>query len=245
MRVLALGDLHALFPTLWRILRKEGAATPHLTPTEEVREGRLKVVLLGDLVHPKTLSEYSRLTGFTPFDRGNPRHLQVAARAQIRELFRLKRFQEEARGHVTILLGNHDAAVLEGKLLLGNQHLAHREFHPELGGLALPEALKAWMKSFPRELVLKGVHFAHVGPVPWLQTYDELFYANSEHKTWWLLTPDYVDRMGYRFGVHGHTPMKGGILLKERIALIDALDLGQYLKLLIGEEVAVEIGQLT
>jgi hypothetical protein len=244
MRVLALGDLHALFPTLWRILRKEGAATPDLRPTEEVLSGGLRVVLLGDLVHPKTLEDYQLLTGFTLFDPENPHHLQAAARAQIRELFRLKRFQEEAQGQVTILLGNHDEAAVRGAPLLGNRHLAHKEFHPELGGLELPQALKAWMAGFPRELVLLGVHFAHVGPVPWLQSYDELFYASSEPKTWWFLTPDYVERMGYRFGVYGHTPMKEGVLIKERLALIDALDLGQYLKLVLGEEVALEVGQV-
>jgi hypothetical protein len=37
--------------------------------------------------------------------------------------------------------------------------------------------------------------------------------------------------MGFRFGVYGHVPMKEGILLKDRFALIDALDLGEYLEL--------------
>lgn len=244
MKVLALGDLHALFPTLWRILKKEGAATPELRPTEEVRAGRLRVVLLGDLVHPKTPQDYQLLTGLTVFDPENPHHLQTAARVQVRELFRLKRFQEEAQGHVTILLGNHDEAVVKGRPLLGNRHLVHKEFHPELGGLELPEGLKTWMAGFPRELVLEGVHFAHVGPVPWLQSYDEMFYASSEPKTWWFLTPEYVERMGYRFGVYGHTPMKEGILIRKRLALIDALDLGQYLKLTLGEEVAWAIGKV-
>lgn len=85
-------------------------------------------------------------------------------------------------------------------------------------------------------MVFHGVHFAHVGPVPWLQEYDELFYAQSEPKTWWFRTPDYVERMGYRYGVYGHVPMKEGILLKERFALIDALDLGEYLELFPWEE---------
>jgi hypothetical protein len=42
--------------------------------------------------------------------------------------------------------------------------------------------------------------------------------------------------MGYRFGVYGHVPMREGILLKERFALIDALDLGEYLELAPQEE---------
>ncbi len=231
MRVVALGDLHGKFPLLWRILRREGLADEGFHPTEALRSGRTHLVLLGDLVHPKTPKDYEGLTGLSPYDPKDPTHLRLAAGAQIRELFRLKRFQEEAEGHVTILLGNHDEAALKGDPILGNRHLEHLEFHPEHGGKPLPEALKAWMASFPRELVLKGVHFAHVGPVPWLQEYDALFYAQSEPKTWWFRTPDYVERMGYRFGVYGHVPMKEGVLLKERFALIDALDLEEYLEL--------------
>lgn len=231
MRVVALGDLHANFPLLWRILRREGLADEGFRPTEALRSGRVRLVLLGDLVHPKTPRDYARLTGPEAYDPEDPFHLRLAAGAQIRELFRLKAFQEEAGDHVTILLGNHEAALLEGSPILGNRHLKHLEFHPEHGGKALPEALRSWMASFPKELVLKGVHFAHVGPVPWLQEYDGLFYAQSEAKTWWFLTPEYVERMGYRYGVYGHTPMPDGILLKDRFALIDALDLGEYLVL--------------
>ncbi|AEV15806.1 hypothetical protein TCCBUS3UF1_7580 [Thermus sp. CCB_US3_UF1] len=236
MRVVAVGDLHGNFPALWRLLRLEGLADPLLQPTEELRSGRTRLVLLGDLVHPKTQRDYERLTGLTPFDPQDPNHLRLAAGAQIRELFRLKALQEASEGHLTILLGNHDEAALKGEPLLGNRHLKHLEFHPEYGGKALPHGLKAWMEGFPRELLLNGVHFAHVGPVPWLQEYDALFYAQSEPKTWWFRTPDYVERMGYRFGVYGHVPMREGILLKERFALIDALDLGEYLELFPEEE---------
>jgi len=236
MRVIAVGDLHGNFPALWRLLKAEGLADAALRPTAGLRSGRVRLVLLGDLVHPKTPEDYERLTGLSPYDPFDPAHLRLAAGAQIRELFRLKSFQEDAGGHATILLGNHDEAALKGEPILGNQHLKHLEFHPEYGGKALPEALRAWMAGFPRELVLQGIHFAHVGPVPWLQEYDDLFYAQSEPKTWWFRTPDYVERMGYRYGVYGHVPMKGGILLKERFALIDALDLGEYLELVPEEE---------
>lgn len=231
MRIVAVGDLHANFPTLWRVLRAEGLLGPSFRPTEALRAGETRLILLGDLVHPKTPKDYERLTGLSPFNPEDPLHLRLAAGAQIRELFRLKALQEAAPAGVTILLGNHDEAALKGEPILGNRHLLHLEFHPERGGKALPEPLRAWMMGFPREVVLEGIHFAHVGPVPWLQTYDELFYAQSEPKTWWFMTPDYVERMGFRYGVYGHTPMREGILLRERFALIDALDLGEYLEI--------------
>ncbi|GLV47535.1 metallophosphoesterase [Thermus sp. LT1-2-5] len=245
MRVVAIGDLHANFPAFWRILKAEGLVDGSFKPTPALRFGTSKVVLLGDLVHPKTPKDYERLTGLVPFDPENPLHLRLAAKAEIRELFRLKALQEEAGGNLVILLGNHDEAALKGEPILGNRHLKHLEFHPEKGGQPLPEALKTWMESFPKEWVLNGVHFAHVGPVPWLQEYDDLFYAQSEPKTWWFRTPDYVERMGYRYGVYGHVPLREGILLKERFALIDALDLGQYLELFPEEDpLAVRIKRL-
>ncbi|GGM97924.1 metallophosphoesterase [Thermus composti] len=231
MRVVAIGDLHANFPAFWRVLRREGLLDEAFRPSLPLLRGEVRVVLLGDLVHPKTLRDYERLTGLSPFDPQDPTHLRVAAGVEIRELFRLKALQEEVGGGFAILLGNHDEAALKGEPILGTRHLKHLEFHLEAGGRPLPETLKAWIRGFPRELLLQGVHFAHVGPVPWLQEYDALFYAQTEPKTWWFRTPDYVERMGYRYGVYGHTPMKEGILLKERFALIDALDLGEYLVL--------------
>ncbi|MFX7648141.1 hypothetical protein ABTJ47_19690, partial [Acinetobacter baumannii] len=89
----------------------------------ELLSGKTYLVLLGDLVHPKTPRDYERLTGLSPYDPSDPTHLRLAAGAQIRELFRLKAFQEAAQGQVTILLGNHDEAVLKGEPILGNQHL--------------------------------------------------------------------------------------------------------------------------
>jgi len=94
MRVVALGDLHANFPLLWRILRREGLADEGFRPTEALRSGRVRLVLLGDLVHPKTPRDYARLTGLEAYDPEDPFHLRLAAGAQIRELFRLKAFQE-------------------------------------------------------------------------------------------------------------------------------------------------------
>jgi hypothetical protein len=42
--------------------------------------------------------------------------------------------------------------------------------------------------------------------------------------------------MGYRFGVYGHTVMKDGILVKDQLALIDALDRDQYFEMLLDED---------
>ena len=39
MRVVAVGDLHGNFPTLWRLLRAEGLADAALRPTEALRFG--------------------------------------------------------------------------------------------------------------------------------------------------------------------------------------------------------------
>lgn len=231
IKVIAIGDLHADFPRLWRALKASYAAGDDLMPTEQVLEGTYRVVLMGDLVHLKTLAEYRRITGIEDYNPEDPVHLRAAAKAQIRELYRLKRFTDAAPKTVTILMGNHDHAVLTGDLVLGNKHLEHREFHPEMGGLELPQDIKAWMNAFPAEINLHKVNFAHVGPVPWLQSYDALFYQGHEAKEWWFKTPDYVARMGHRFGVYGHTVMKNGVLIKEKLALIDALDLDQYLEL--------------
>jgi hypothetical protein len=66
MRVIAVGDLHANFPALWRILKAEGLADAALRPTEALRFGESRLVLLGDLVHPKTQPTTSASPAFPP-----------------------------------------------------------------------------------------------------------------------------------------------------------------------------------
>lgn len=236
IKVTAIGDLHAEFPRLWRALRGAYLAGEDFLPSEPVQQGRFRVVLMGDLMHPKTLEHYQRLTGLDDFDPTDPTHLRMAAKAQIREMYRIKRYQEAAPEHVTILLGNHDHAAATGNFVLGNAYLEHHEFHPEHGGISMPEDLKAWLLSFPTEINLYGVNFSHVGPVPWLQSYDEMFYNGREAKEWWQHNPDYVSRMGYRFGVYGHTVMKEGIQIFDQLALIDAFDQDQYLVLYLDDD---------
>ncbi len=233
-RIVAIGDVHAEFGKLWRALKHAGAADEQNLPTQELRSGGLRVVLSGDLIHPKTSEAYTRLTGVEPYDPRNPDHLRLAARAQIRALNRIKHFTEQAGGFAVILIGNHDQAALDHRFLLGNASgVEHAEFDPERGGMAIPDGIAEWMGSFPKEFVVGGIHFAHVGPAPWLQEYDDMFYQSKEAKNWWRNNPEYMERSGYRFGVYGHTVMKEGIRVfqNHHFALIDALDLGQYLEL--------------
>ncbi len=233
-RIVAIGDVHAEYGKLWQALRHAGAADASYLPTPALRSGHLRVVLLGDLVHPKNRDAYTRLTGIEDYDARNPDHLARAAREQIRALSRIRRFTEQAGGYVIVLRGNHDQAALDHKFLLGNASgIEHAEFDPERGGKALPDSLAEWLGGLPKEFVIDGVHFAHVGPAPWLQEYDDMFYQSKESKEWWITNPDYLERAGYRFGVYGHTVMKKGIRVFEDygFALIDALDLGEYLDL--------------
>ncbi len=235
IKVIAIGDVHAEFDRLWKALRAAYAADAKGLPTPPVREGRYRVVLLGDLVHPKSLAGYQRLTGFPDYDPQNPEHLRLAALAQVSELLRVKRYVEAARGNAVVILGNHDHAALYHEVLLGNASgIEHREFDPRYGGHPLPPGLRRWMEGWPRSFELFGVQFAHAGPTPWLQSYDGFFYQSREAKTWWRATPEYVRRSGFRFGVYGHTPVEEIVLdLENGFAIIDALDRGQYLELLL------------
>ncbi|HHO58458.1 MAG TPA: metallophosphoesterase, partial [Oceanithermus profundus] len=112
-RIVAIGDVHAEYGKLWQALRHAGAADAHYLPTPALRAGHLRVVLLGDLVHPKTREAYTRLTGLEPYDPRNPDHLARAAREQVRALRRVKHFVDQAGGFVVVLRGNHDQAALD------------------------------------------------------------------------------------------------------------------------------------
>ena len=238
VKVVAIGDVHAEFDKLWRALKEAYAADAAGLPTAPVREGRYRVVLLGDLVHPKSLEGYQRLTGLPDYDPENPEHLRAAALAQVSELLKVKRFVEAAGGNAVVLLVNHDHAAVYHDVLLGNASgIEHREFDPKYGGHPLPPGVARWMEAWPKSYELMGVQFAHAGPTPWLQSYDPLFYQTREAKTWWRETPDYVRRSGFRFGVYGHTPVEEIVIDREHgLAMIDALDRGQFLELLIDED---------
>jgi hypothetical protein len=227
IKVIAVGDVHGQWPELWRVLKASAACTASYEPTSAVIEGRYQVVCVGDLVHYKDERAYANAVGVEPYDPGDPDHLRRAAKAQIRELYRFKRFVDQAKGNVTIILGNHDEVAFE-----------HDEFNPELGGLALPDDLVEWFRSFARERVFYGVHFAHAGPLPGMQYFDDFFYHDGDTKTWWFNKPELVQQAGHRFGVYGHTVMKDGIYIDKDhgFAMIDALGQLQFLEMILSEE---------
>ena len=245
-KFIAIGDVHAAWPTLWAALRDAHAADAAGNPTAPLLAGHFQVVLLGDLVHPKSRGEYARLSGVDGFDFANADHLARAAGAQIEQLERLKAFSDAAGGNVHILLGNHDAAALGAAYLLGSgADVVHREFDARRGGVSLPQHLKSWFAGFARELWVGRLQFAHAGPLPSMAHYDDLFYADQQHKTWWRERPDLVRLSGAGFGVYGHTRMRGGVYLHgDDFAMIDALPGREYLELMVRPELERPVSSL-
>jgi Calcineurin-like phosphoesterase len=239
LKVIAIGDVHADFGKLWDALRASFTADADGNPTAPVLDGRFQVILIGDLVHPKNLDGYARLTGIKTFSHRDPEHLKAASRAEAEELYKLKRYVENAGGNVTVILGNHDSAALDHKYDLGTASgLTHREFNPKKGGEELPEDLQAWMRSWPMHVRLSGIHFSHAGPLPGMASYDDFFYGDPDTKNWWQTKPHYVHDAGHRFGVYGHTVMPEGIYVdpEQRFVMIDALEKRQYLEVLIRDD---------
>ena len=243
-KFIAIGDVHADFGLLWEALRAASCMDADFLPTPPVRSGVYQVVLIGDLVHPKNQQAYNRLTGLSHFDFRDPDHLVIAAREQVRQLQRLKTYQEAAPHAIHILLGNHDENAVNPTHVLGTSGgLRHVEFDPSRGGAALPQELADWMSGFPRELRVGNLQFAHVSPLPAHQFYDDLFYSDRSAKRWFTETPEYVTMAGLGFGVYGHTQMDGGIYLHQdgehgeapSFAMIDALHAREYLELMCDE----------
>lgn len=239
MKVIAIGDVHGQWPELWRVLKAAAAATPALEPTPAVIEGRYQVVCVGDLVHYKDERAYANAVGAEPYDSTDADHLRRAAKAQIRELYRFKRYVDQANGNVHVILGNHDEAAATHNYRLSTRGgLDHAEFDESKGGMALPDDLAAWFTSMPREVVFHGVQFAHAGPLPGMQVFDDFFYHDPDTKTWWFNKPELVVQAGHRFGVYGHTVMKEGVYVDKEncFAMIDALGQLQFLEMLLGED---------
>ena len=239
IKVIAVGDVHGQWPELWRVLKAAAACDAHYNPTPPVQEGRYQVVCIGDLVHYKDERAYAQAVGEEPYDPDSPDHLRRAARAQIRELYRFKDYVDQANGNVTIILGNHDDSALNHHFELSTRGgLKHNEFNASLGGHELPDDLKAWIETFERERVFHGVQFAHAGPLPGMQVFDDFFYHDPDTKQWWYNKPELVAQAGHRFGVYGHTVMKEGIYIdkENHFAMIDALSELQFLEMILSDE---------
>lgn len=239
IKVVAIGDVHGMWAELWRVLKASAAATAQYEPSPAVVDGRVQVVCVGDLVHYKDERGYENAVGAEPYNPSDPDQLRRAARAQIRELYRFKRFVEAARGNVHVVLGNHDEAAIDHRYELSTRGgLKHVEFDPDQGGEALPEDLVAWMRSFPREVVFHGVQFAHAGPTPGMQQFDDFFYHDPDTKAWWYEKPDLVRQTGHRFGVYGHTVMRDGVYVDREhgFAMIDALAHLQFLEMFLSDD---------
>jgi hypothetical protein len=78
---------------------------------------------------------------------------------------------------------------------------AHRRRQPprvEAGyGGELPADLRTWIASWPRELVIEGLHLAHVGPLPEHNTYDQGFYLENRRR-WIYEERDVLEGTPYR-----------------------------------------------
>lgn len=239
IKVIAIGDVHGQWPELWRVLRAASAATATLEPTQAVMEGRYRVVCVGDLVHYKDARDYANAVGVEPYDPSDPDHLRRAAKAQIRELYRFKRYVDQSEGNVSVIIGNHDEAAFDHRYELSTRGgMSHVEFDATKGGVELPDDLRAWFAAMPREVVFHGVQFAHAGPLPGMQVFDDFFYHDPDTKSWWFNKPELVKQAGHRFGVYGHTVMKDGVYVDKDngFAMVDALGKLQFLELLLDDD---------
>jgi hypothetical protein len=239
IKVIAIGDVHGMWAELWRVLKATSACTPAYEPSDALLSGRYQVVCVGDLVHYKDERAYAVAVGAEEYDVGDPGHLRRAAKAQIRELYRFKDFVDKTDGNLRVILGNHDEAAALHTYELGTRGgLKHLEFDAERGGVEIPDDLKAWFATFPRQVEHYGVHFAHAGPTIGMQHFDDFFYHDVDTKTWWYEKPGLVKQAGHRFGVYGHTVMKEGVYVDKEhgIAMIDALGHKQFLEMIVSEE---------
>ena len=241
--LVVVGDIHAQTEKFWHILREAGLLAGECQPTAELTRGETQLILLGDLVHAKTRAQYAALIGGS-FDEHHPPDIEKAEAAQEAFLRAVKIFCDRADGNVTILLGNHDHNALTGaEGVLRTDTLSHLEWRAS--GRTLPDDLAAWLVTWPSELVIGDLHFAHVGPKPEHNRYDASFYL--ENRRDWILDPrDVLADTPYRFGVYGHTPVRGGVHFASqgRALLLDMNGVGDeyaYLTVLLGAEVKLEL----
>lgn len=224
MHLVIVGDIHAQAEKFWQILTEAGLADDEGRPSGRLRDDdQTRLVLLGDLTHAKSREQYGILADVRRYDEYNPRHLRKAEAAQERFLYRVKEFQEALpAGRMTILMGNHDHnAAHPEQGPLRTDDVTHLEWKEAYGG-ELPADLGEWIRSWPYELVLEDLHFAHVGPLPEHNTFDTEFYLENRRR-WIYEERDWLEGTDYRLGVYGHTPVRGGVNLtsKGRVILLD------------------------
>jgi len=205
------------------MLDEAGLRDPDGGPSATLREGSTQLVLLGDLVHPKSRVRYAELAGEDQYDEFDPEQLARVEQAQEQFLRRVAAFLAPLPdGIATILLGNHDYNVVTPEQgPLRSDDITHLEWKPGYGN-PLPADLAAWIASWPREWVIDDVHFAHVGPEAQHNVYDTDFYLQNRRR-WIYEDVDALRGTPYRFGVYGHTPVRGGLNLasKGRALLLD------------------------
>jgi len=242
MHVVVVGDVHTQADKFWRILREAGVADDDHQPSERLLEREdTRLVLLGDLVHAKSRHRYADLTNVRRYDEYNPRHLQAAEAAQELFLRGVQRFQAALpEGRMTILMGNHDFnAISDEQGPLRTDDVSHLEWKPGYG-TAMADELRDWIRSWPSELTIEGLHLAHVGPLPEHNTYDNAFYLENRRR-WIYEEEDVMARTPYRLGVYGHTPVRGGVNIASqgRAVLLDTNGHGDeyaYLDIAVDDE---------
>jgi hypothetical protein len=234
VRLVVIGDIHTQEAKFWRVLQELGLADSDHLPSSQMADTHL--ILLGDLVHAKSRKRYADLTRVRRYDEYNPKHIRRAEDAQVAFLKRVKLFQESLSvGQMTIIMGNHDFnAIQADQGPLRTDDVSHLEWKDGYGNPLEPD-LKQWMSSWPFELVVEGIHFAHVGPLAAHNTFDSGFYLENRRR-WIYEDEDFLAGTAYQLGVYGHTPVRGGVNIASqgRAILLDTNGhLGEYCYLVI------------
>lgn len=214
MRLVVVGDIHTQDKKMWQILSEAGLSTEENKPTELMLSGTIKLVLLGDLFHAKSRKRYSEIVDGEHYDEYNPDHVRRSEDYHEELLTSLKAFYDAVpAGDMVILMGNHDFnAVSYDQGPLRTDDIAHFEWKQ---GNELDPELREWVESWPYEYVYEGVHFAHVGPFVEHNTYDDAFYLQNRRR-WIYEDKDFFEDSDHKFGVYGHTPVRGGVNLASR-----------------------------
>ena len=211
MRLVVIGDIHTQAEKFWRMLKEAGLADGQKRPTKRMHDPEVKLILLGDLFHAKSRERYKDLAQVERYDEYSPSHLAKAEKAQEEFLRDVKSFYDSlASGQMIILMGNHDFnAITFNQGPLRTDDICHLEWKEGYGGV-LDEDICQWVENWPYDIVIEGIHFAHVGPLPEHNSYDEGFYLENRRR-WIYEDKDFLASTPHRLGIYGHTPVRGGV----------------------------------